>query len=74
MNQFFGITLKILRSGRFSVLAVLLGLGLLFTAAGANAGGCAVPLRREPPPQFLSSARKRTENGASRLPSSDCGT
>ena len=42
MNQIFGMTLKILRSGRFSALALLVGLGILFTAAGAKAG-CGIP-------------------------------
>jgi hypothetical protein len=45
MNQTIAITLKILRSRRFSALAVLAGMGLLFTAAGANAAGCAVPYK-----------------------------
>jgi hypothetical protein len=45
MNQILGITLKLLRRGRFSAVAVLVGLGLLFTAAGAKAGGCAVPYK-----------------------------
>ena len=44
MNQTIGITLERLRSRRFSALAVLLGMGLLFTAAGAKAG-CAVPYK-----------------------------
>jgi hypothetical protein len=44
MNQIPGITLKLLRRGRFSAVAVLVGLGLLLTAAGAKAG-CAVPYR-----------------------------
>jgi len=42
MNQMFAITLKLLRRGRFSAVAVLVGLGLLLTAAGAKAG-CATP-------------------------------
>ena len=41
MNRILGITSKILRSGRFSALVALAGLGLLFTASGAKAGGCA---------------------------------
>jgi hypothetical protein len=45
MNQILGITLKILRSGRFSALVALAGLGLLFTASGAKAGGCGVPYK-----------------------------
>jgi hypothetical protein len=44
MNQILGITLKILRSGRFSALSVLVGLGLLFTAASARAG-CGIPYK-----------------------------
>ncbi len=40
MNRILGITLKILRSGRFSALVALAGLGLLFTASGVKAGGC----------------------------------
>jgi hypothetical protein len=45
MNQILGNTLKPLRSRRFSVLVALAGLGLLFTASGARAGGCAVPFK-----------------------------
>jgi len=45
MNQILGITLKLLRSRRFSALVALVAVGLLFTAAGANAGGCAVPYK-----------------------------
>jgi hypothetical protein len=44
MKQLFGITLKLLRRGRLSALAVLVGLGLLFTAASARAG-CAIPYK-----------------------------
>jgi hypothetical protein len=44
MNQNLGINLKILRNGRFFALALLVGLGLLFSASGAKAG-CAVPYR-----------------------------
>ena len=44
MNQILKITLKLLRRGRFSALAVLVGLGLLFTAASARAG-CAIPYK-----------------------------
>lgn len=44
MNQIPGITLKLLRRRRFSAVAVLVGLGLLLTAAGAKAG-CAVPYK-----------------------------
>jgi len=43
MNRILGITSKILRSGRFSALVALAGLGLLFAASGAKAGGCAFP-------------------------------
>ena len=45
MNQILGITYKLLRSRRFSVLVALAGLGLLFTASGAKAGGCAIPYK-----------------------------
>jgi len=45
MKQLLGITLKLLRRERFSALAVLVGLGLLFTAAGAKAGGCGIPYK-----------------------------
>ena len=45
MNQILGITLKLLRSRRFSILVALAGLGLLFTTSGARAGGCAVPYK-----------------------------
>jgi hypothetical protein len=41
MNWILGITLKILRSGRFPALVASVGLGLLFTASGVKAGGCA---------------------------------
>jgi hypothetical protein len=37
--------LRVLWSGRLSALAALMALGLLFTAAGAKAGGCAVPYK-----------------------------
>jgi len=36
---------RALRSGRFFALVALAGMGLLFTASGAKAGGCAVPSR-----------------------------
>ena len=45
MNQILGISLKILRSGRFCALVALAGWGLLFTASGANAAGCAIPYK-----------------------------
>jgi hypothetical protein len=51
MNQILGITLKILRSGRFSALAALVGLGLLFTASGTKAG-CAVPYKAGAAPRI----------------------
>jgi len=41
MNQIFGMTLRILRGGRFSALVALAVLGLLLTASGAKADGCA---------------------------------
>jgi hypothetical protein len=44
MNHIPGITLKLLRRGRSSAVAVLVGLGLLLTAAGAKAG-CAIPYK-----------------------------
>jgi hypothetical protein len=44
MNQILRITFKMLRSRRFSAVAVLVGLGLLFTAAGARAD-CAIPYK-----------------------------
>jgi len=34
---------RVLWSGRFSVFAALVALGLLFTAASAKAGGCGIP-------------------------------
>src|ERR1700719_2905927 len=40
MNMF-----QALRSGRFSALVALVGLGLLFTASGAKAAGCALPYK-----------------------------
>jgi hypothetical protein len=43
MNRILGITFNILRSGRLSAVVAFAGLGLLFTASGAKAGGCAVP-------------------------------
>jgi hypothetical protein len=36
---------RVLWSRRFSTLGALIALGLLFTAAGAKAGGCAVPYK-----------------------------
>jgi hypothetical protein len=33
---------QVVRSGRFSALVALAGLGLLFTASGVKAGGCSV--------------------------------
>ncbi len=45
MNQILGISLKILRSGRFCALVALAGWGLLFTASNANAAGCADPYK-----------------------------
>ena len=35
----------VLRSGRFFALAAVMGLGLLFTASGAKAAGCALPYK-----------------------------
>lgn len=43
MNRKYMI--RVLRRGRSSVLVALVALGLLFTAAGAKAGGCAVPYK-----------------------------
>ena len=40
MNQIPEITLKLVRRWRFSAVAVLVGLGLLFGAGSAKAGGC----------------------------------
>jgi hypothetical protein len=45
MNQILGIILKLLRGRRFSALVALVAVGLLFTAAGAKGGGCAVPYK-----------------------------
>ena len=45
MNQIHGMTLKILRRRRFSALVAFVAVGLLFTATGAKAGGCAVPYK-----------------------------
>ena len=36
---------RVLWSRRFSTLGALIVLGLLFTAAGAKAGGCAIPYK-----------------------------
>jgi hypothetical protein len=36
---------RLLRSGRFSALVVLVGLGLLLTASGTKAAGCALPYK-----------------------------
>lgn len=36
---------RVLWSRRFSTLGALIALGLLFNAAGAKAGGCAVPYK-----------------------------
>ena len=73
MNHTIAITLERLRNWQFSVLAVMLGMGLLFTAANAKAG-CALPYKAGPPPPlFLSSALIRRENRTSMRPSWDCG-
>ena len=53
MNRILRITLNILRSGQFSALVALAGLGLLFTASGVKAGGCAVPSKTAAPPAIL---------------------
>ena len=47
---------RVLWSGRFSVFAALVALGLLFTAAGAKAGGCGIPSKTGAAPsiRFLS--------------------
>jgi hypothetical protein len=47
---------RVLWSGQFSVFAALVALGLLFTAAGARAGGCAILSNTgaAPPIPFLS--------------------
>jgi hypothetical protein len=63
----YQITSKIFRtrwSGRFSVLAALVGLGLLFAASGANAG-CAVPYKAAAAPAipFVSSHSEEEGNG-----------
>jgi hypothetical protein len=44
------------RSGRFSALVALVGLGLLFTASGAKAAGCSLPYKAGATPSipFLS--------------------
>jgi hypothetical protein len=42
MKQISGVTLQMLRRGRFAALIALAGVGLLFTASNAKAG-CAVP-------------------------------
>ncbi len=44
MDQILRITLKMFRNGRFSALAVLVGLALLFSAASARAG-CGIPYK-----------------------------
>jgi hypothetical protein len=43
MNRKYMI--RVLRRGRSSVLVALVALGLLFSAAGAKAGGCAIPYK-----------------------------
>jgi hypothetical protein len=55
----------VLWSGRFSALAGLLALGLLLTAAGAKAGGCAVPYKAGTAPSipFLSPHGDEESNG-----------
>ncbi len=45
MNRILGITMNILRSGRFSALVALAGLGLLLTASAAKAGCAPVPYK-----------------------------
>ncbi len=44
MNHSFRVMLTMLRSGRFSTVAILVGMGLLFSATSAKAG-CATPFK-----------------------------
>ena len=44
MKQLFGIALKLVRRGRYSAVALIVGLGLLLGAGGARAG-CATPYK-----------------------------
>jgi hypothetical protein len=58
MNMF-----QALRSGRFSALVALVGLGLLFTASGAKAG-CGIPSKTGAAPSipFLSPQGDESSN------------
>ena len=63
MNQILGITLKLFRSGRFSVVAALVGLGLLLIPAGARAG-CSFSSKAAavPPIPFVSPSANQPGN------------
>lgn len=56
---------RAVRSGRFSALVVLVGLGLLFTASGAKAGGCAFPDKAgaTPPIPFVNAHADEHQGG-----------
>jgi hypothetical protein len=56
--------LQALRSGRFSALVALVALGLLFTAAGAKAGGCVASYKAgaAPPIPFVSPQEDASAN------------
>jgi len=45
MNRDVSKSWRAIGSGRFSAAVALVGLGLLFTASGAHAAGCAVPYK-----------------------------
>jgi len=45
MNQILGTNLKTLRGGRFAALFALVALGLLLSASGAKAQGCALAFK-----------------------------
>ena len=68
MNQIFGITLKFFRSGRFSAVAALVGMGLLLIPAGARAGcgfankAAAIPATPAPPIPFVSPRANQPSN------------
>ena len=61
MTRILGTNLKLPQTGRFSALAVLVGLGLLLTATGVRAG-CAAPYKAAPAIPFVDSHWKEEGN------------
>ncbi|MGB7281251.1 MAG: hypothetical protein WBE13_03230 [Candidatus Acidiferrum sp.] len=74
MNQILGVTLKFFRSGRFSAVALLVGLGLLLTPTGARAG-CGFPSKAGPTPRipFLTLSPQNQDGDEPREPATIVG-